>query len=250
MTMRTVEMRTGLVRWLACGAAVTLAHAGLAAALLQRTEPVDPAEPAAAIVIALAPLPAAPLPPADDIPPGPDQVQAEAAPDKPVEPTKQEEVEERLKPEPDPEVALLPREEKPEPPKPETSPPAPVTSAPQAPQMALAAVPAAPTQGSPRAIDSTAIPTWKSRIAATLERNKRYPAEARDRRQQGVAHLAFTVDRQGHLLASHIVRGSGSDALDKETLQLLARAQPFPPPPAELAGDRIELVVPIRFHLR
>jgi periplasmic protein TonB len=147
-------------------------------------------------------------------------------------------------------VALPPPEAKPEPPQPESAQPAPVTSAPQAVQMALASVPAAPTQGTPKPSDSTAIPTWRSRIAATLERNKRYPSEARQRRQQGVAQVAFTLDRKGHLVTSHIVRGSGYASLDQETLQLLQRAQPFPPPPAELSGERVDLIVPVRFNLR
>jgi len=245
-----METRYDLVRWSTCGAIVVLTHAGLAAAALQWSEPLDPSEPAAAIVMTLAPLPVAPTPPSEDIPPGPEQVQAEAAPEKPVEVTKQEDLEKPLEREPDPEVALPPPEAKPDPPRPESNPPAPTTSAPQAPQMAMAAVPAAPSQGTLNATDSTAIPTWRNRIAAALERNKRYPTEARERRQQGVAHLAFTLDRQGRLVGSHIVHGSGSAALDRETLQLLARAQPFPPPPPELIGEHIDLIVPIRFNLR
>ena len=250
MSAHWSQARADVLRWLTCGALVVLAHAGFAAALVQWTEPIDPAEPSAAIVVALAPISAAPTPMTEDIPPGPDQVQAEAAPDKPAEPAQEEEPPEQIKPEPTAEVVLPPREDKPEPPKPDSSAPAPVTSAPQAPQMAVAALPAAPSQGTPKPSDATAIPTWRGRVAATLERNKRYPSEARDRRQQGVAQVAFSLDRKGHVIASHIVRGSGYASLDQETLQLLHRAQPFPPPPAELPGDRVDLVVPIRFNLR
>jgi periplasmic protein TonB len=244
------QTRNDLLRWSICGAVVVMAHAGLAAALVQWVEPLDTAEVTAAIVVELAPISAAPAPMTEDIPPGPEMVQAEAAPEKPVEVAKLEEPPEELKPEPEAEVALPPPEAKPEPPQPESAPPAPVTSAPQAVQMALASVPAAPTQGTPKPSDSTAIPTWRSRIAATLERNKRYPSEARQRRQQGVAQIAFTLDRKGYLVASHIVRGSGYASLDQESLQLLQRAQPFPPPPTELSGERVDLIVPVRFNLR
>jgi protein TonB len=262
VSARTAEQRADLVRWLSCGTIVVAAHLGLAAAIVQWTDPIEAAEPSAAIVVALAPLPVAPTPLTEDIPPGPDQVQAEATPDKPVELAKQETPPEQLKaepfpelqlrPAPDPEVAVAPPppEVKPEPARPEESTPAPATSAPQAPQLAIAAVPAAPSQGTPKASDSTAIPTWRSQIAAALERNKRYPSQARARRQQGVAQLAFTLDRKGHVIASRIVRGSGHAALDQETLQLLRRSQPFPPPPPELPGERIELTVPVRFNLR
>jgi protein TonB len=46
------------------------------------------------------------------------------------------------------------------------------------------------------------------------------------------------------------VHSSGSPALDQETLDLLQRAQPFPPPPPELAGAQIDLTVPIRYNMR
>src|SRR2546430_980054 len=43
---------------------------------------------------------------------------------------------------------------------------------------------------------------------------------------------------------------SGASALDDEALALLRRAQPFPPPPPELSGQRVDLTVPIRFNLK
>jgi periplasmic protein TonB len=46
------------------------------------------------------------------------------------------------------------------------------------------------------------------------------------------------------------VRSSGASALDDEALALLRRAEPFPPPPPELPGARVDLTVPIRFNLR
>jgi protein TonB len=90
--------------------------------------------------------------------------------------------------------------------------------------------------------------TWKSQVITLLEHNKRYPSEARARGEQGVTRLAFRIDRDGHLLSSRIVASSGSTALDAETLALVQRAQPFPPPPPELTGS--ELTVPLRFNMR
>jgi protein TonB len=46
------------------------------------------------------------------------------------------------------------------------------------------------------------------------------------------------------------VRSAGAAALDEEALALLDRAQPFPPPPPELAGEVVNLTVPIRFNLK
>jgi TonB family protein len=79
-------------------------------------------------------------------------------------------------------------------------------------------------------------------------RAQRYPEEAQSRREQGVAQVFFSIDRQGRVLESRVVRSSGANALDEEALALLKRAEPFPPPPQELAGDHVDLTVPIRFN--
>ena len=71
-----------------------------------------------------------------------------------------------------------------------------------------APVAAAPVAGASG--NSNALPNWKSLLVATLERNKRYPSEARSRGEQGIAQLAFSVDRNGGVHNAHIVRSSGS----------------------------------------
>lgn len=92
------------------------------------------------------------------------------------------------------------------------------------------------------------VATWRTQIVAILEHNKRYPADARARGEHGVTRLAFSIDGNGRLLSSRILTSSGSAALDAETLELVRRAQPFPPPPPELAGS--ELMVPLSFNIR
>src|SRR6187549_2464376 len=107
--------------------------------------------------------------------------------------------------------------------------------------------PAAPMPGlSSR--NSDALPNWKTQLVAKLERAKRYPSEARG--DQGIAQLAFSVDRQGGVHNARIVRSSGSSVLDHETLALVQRAQPLPPPPPEVSGAQIPIVVPIRYNAR
>ena len=56
----------------------------------------------------------------------------------------------------------------------------------------------------------TVVPTWKTQIVALLERNKRYPETARSRREQGVTQVFFSLDRQGRMLESRVVRSSGA----------------------------------------
>jgi len=73
---------------------------------------------------------------------------------------------------------------------------------------------------------------------------------AQEQRQQGVVHLRFTIDREGKVLASEINKSSGFELLDEEVLALIQRAQPVPPPPPEVTGNRIEMLVPVSFSLR
>jgi periplasmic protein TonB len=91
---------------------------------------------------------------------------------------------------------------------------------------------------------------WQRRLVAQLERHKRYPRGAQRRRVEGVAYLRFTVDRQGRVLGASLARSSGDEALDAETLALVERAQPLPPPPADLYPAQVHLTVPVQFFLR
>lgn len=124
----------------------------------------------------------------------------------------------------------------------------PVMPLPPAPQAAGAA----PVSGAAaaHAARNAALSAWQTAIRLHLERRKRYPDQARVRRQEGEAMVRFTMTRDGRVTVAELVRGSGHAALDRETLALPERAQPLPPPPAEIAGDQIEIVVPIQFSLR
>jgi protein TonB len=155
---------------------------------------------------------------------------------------------------PNPEVAVEPpprQEVKQQTPlRQEPAAPAPTTTAPSVVPEQTAALPAAPPQ-STTIKSSQGVMRWKNLVSAAIERNKRYPEQSRVRREQGVAQVVFSLDRQGRVIASRIVHSSGAAALDEEALALLRRAQPFPPPPREdFSGEQVDLTVPIRFNLK
>src|SRR5439155_24072184 len=127
-------------------------------------------------------------------------------------------------------------------------PPTPAAAPRALPKQQTAKLAAAPTQGQPSQ-NSNAIPSWKSQVVSMLERNKRYPAEARSRNEQGVAQLAFSITRSGQVSSARIVRSSGSSTLDAETVALVRRVGSFPPPPPELPGAQVSLTVPIRYNI-
>jgi protein TonB len=262
MTMLLVDDRGELLRWALSGVAVVFLHGGIAAAVLSHGDD-DMAAPTAAMVIELTPIPVASPESSTEVPPGPPQVEAQASPYTPVSETKelveekveteqpQEQVPE-LTPVPNPEVALAsaaPKpEQQPEVPQ-ENQLPAPETTAPPPmPEVAPADVAAAPVQGAPLVDRSDAIPAWRSAMAELLERNKRYPADAKNAR--GVAEITFLIDRRGRLVSSRLVKSSGSSALDREALDLVRRAQPFPLPPAAMRDVDLNIIVPVRFFVR
>jgi protein TonB len=250
------------LRWAACFTLVLGVHAAVAASLIGHWRaPTGALARAPVILVALAPLPAAPSVPPTEAAPGPQQTQSAPAP-APQKPAVTAAVTPALKqpgekietvalpPRPTlRDVVLPPRKpaEKPEAHKPRHR-QANLTSAPASTAHKSARA-VAPAPGA-RTGDPSAVPNWKSALVARLERYKRYPAEARQRREQGVAQLAFSVDRSGRVHRARILRSSGSSLLDRATLDLIARAQPLPPPPPEMRGAQIAIVVPIRYNMR
>jgi periplasmic protein TonB len=87
---------------------------------------------------------------------------------------------------------------------------------------------------------------YASLLAAWLDRHKEYPDRARRKHQEGVVLCEFAIDRQGKILSYRIVRESGYELLDEEASDLMARANPVPPPPA---GMDQTYLVPIVFAL-
>ena len=231
-------------RWGACFALAVAFHAAGAAALFARwSEDSNLVAGTAVVMVDLAPVAVSPNI-TTDVAPGPLQQEAEPEPqpEKPIE-----KIELPPDPQAEPVVAVTPPP-KLEPPK-EKKPKQKHASLASAPTRADQQVdrPAAPMPGlSSR--NSDALPNWKTQLVAKLERSKRYPSEARG--DQGIAQLAFSVDRQGGVHNARVVRSSGSSVLDHETLALVQRAQPLPPPPPEVSGAQIPIVVPIRYNAR
>ena len=91
-------------------------------------------------------------------------------------------------------------------------------------------------------------PDYIGLIRARLEKVKRYPAVARAVGQEGTVLLSFMLDRSGQVVQWTIARGSGADALDREVGEMIQRAT-FPPFPASIDHDRLQLLVPVEFSL-
>jgi protein TonB len=236
-------------RWVACFALAAGFHVAGAAALLARwNDASDLVTNAPVITIELAALPVAPETTPNEMPPGPQQQDAkpEPEPDKPLEKKLELPPDPKAEPlqaiVPPPKVVEKPREKKPK------QKHASLASSPSSADTKSERA-AAPMAGA-NSQNPNALPNWKSQLVAQLERNKRYPPEAQSRGEQGIAQLAFNVDRSGGVHNARITRSSGSSLLDQATLALVTRAAPLPPPPPEITGSQIPISVPIHYNMR
>jgi len=89
--------------------------------------------------------------------------------------------------------------------------------------------------------------SWQTDLVKHLQRYKRYPGQAQARGEEGIVMLAFSVDRNGHVLARRVIQSSGHSALDDEVMAMIERAQPLPSFPPSMTEAKLDLVVPIRF---
>jgi periplasmic protein TonB len=167
-------------------------------------------------------------------------------------------------PPPDPETSL-PVFETAAIPAPEPPPPPPVFEGPKPPRAAArpvvrpapstpppvgAAVPV-PTSAPPAA--SPAAPrvdaSYLARLAAAIERERDYPAQARRQRHQGRVVVHLVVAASGKLLAVHVAGGSGLETLDHAALGMVRRAR-LPPLAPGFGAESASFTIPIVFTMR
>lgn len=234
-----------VLRWSICFAAMLALHGGIAAALLTRQDEGDVLDSINAVEVEFTSKSFKEAP-ARDVAPGEEQMQTDVAP-LPMEKAEQNsETETPTPPLPvvdNPDVALQTEPEKREEKKEDETEKNPNA----APPLVSASTTTAPTAA---AVHSASAVSWKRKIALHLQRNKRYPAAAQSRREHGIARVAFLIDRLGQVISSTVVQSSGSAALDRETLDLLQRAQPLPVPPTDVPGTQFSFNVPVRFDLQ
>lgn len=254
----------GWRRWVAAGMLVLTLHVGGAtAALWQWPEQEVDEEPEGAMMLELSPMPIAPPEERQDLAPGP--LSEDSVPVPPTEEVKEVTPEELLPPVeeaplvPEPEVALekvkpIEEKEEEEAKKPQeevqaqtvaslASAPPPIEADEKGPK------PAAPHQGASRK-PNKAVLSWQKALHLHLSKHKRYPGEARNRRIQGVVTVGFSIDREGRVTNTRVIKGSGSPLLDDEAIEMLSRASPLPMPPDDAATGSLNLSLPIQFNIR
>lgn len=228
--------RSGYPRWLLAAAVIVGVHVAIATSIVfwYARQPVTPVM-LPAIAVTLAPVEASsPEIQQQDIAVGPTMQQAEAAP---IEPPKVEDKpDEKVEPPPPqqdaavtlPQIAPKQIEE----PKPDVTPPAPETRAP----------PKTDHVGQFTQAGSNA---YNALVFGHLQRFKRYPSAAHG--AAGTTVVRFVINRAGALVESTVTKSSGNEVLDREALDILHRASPFPAFPDAKPGAEDTYIAPVSF---
>ncbi len=128
-------------------------------------------------------------------------------------------------------IAVSPKAEAP----PSPVPPAPVV-APQSTE---------PNQADIRAANGD----YGNTLWGAISKHKQYPRIAQMRGWQGESIVELQLDGNGKLKSKKIIKSSGYEALDKQALEMVDKALPFPAPPEVLRDSNFSITVPIPFKL-
>ncbi|HEU0070735.1 MAG TPA: TonB family protein [Alphaproteobacteria bacterium] len=198
--------------------------------------PATPDVQLAVEVLVMPPPP--PPPPMPEVAEEPPPVLQSVAEDAPVEPPPPPPL--RKRPEIRPKPVKLPPQPVEAPPA-ETfaeASPAPVVSPPRAEQVAV--VGPVGRAGPPA--------QYQDRLFAHIQRNhKRAPKDVLRYGQRVTAVVAITLGRDGKIVRYDIAGSSGNPRIDREIGPLMARCDPMPAFPAEMAGESFTFKMPIEF---
>lgn len=177
-------------------------------------------------------------------------------PPKPAEPTKPQPEQIKPLPKTTPKLEPKPVETKPEsmqsaPPPP---PPAVITAAPKVDAPPAITVPTPPLEP-PKKIEpseddiSAALGQYSGTLGHAIAKHKQYPKIAQMRGWQGDCLLDLKIDANGNVLSARVKESSGFEMLDKQALEMVRKASPFPTPPDALRGRSFNITAPVSFKL-
>ena len=91
---------------------------------------------------------------------------------------------------------------------------------------------------------------YEQLLVAWLEKHKKYPRRAKRLRIEGEGLLRIVIDRTGRTRQIKLEQHTGNRLLDKAVLEMVERANPFPPMPDDDPRQELEFIVPVAFVLR
>jgi len=96
---------------------------------------------------------------------------------------------------------------------------------------------------------NAALSQYGGTLGRAIAKHKQYPKIAQMRGWQGDCLLDLKIDGSGNVLSADVKETSGFEALDKQALEMVRKAAPFPTPPEALRGRSFNITVPVSFKL-
>lgn len=100
---------------------------------------------------------------------------------------------------------------------------------------------------SSKAAGRAKLSNYLGRVLSKVRRQKRYPPAAERKRKGGTAIVAFTITKRGAVTGIRLKRRSGNAVLDREIINMVRRASPFPPIPKSTGRSRVAVKFPVKF---
>jgi periplasmic protein TonB len=89
---------------------------------------------------------------------------------------------------------------------------------------------------------------WEKELIAHFNQHKRYPPTGS--LDSAEILVNFVLDKDGRVLSSAIVRGSGDASFDEAALAMIHRSDPVPKPPPVLVQQGLSFTLPVIFRVK
>ncbi len=86
-------------------------------------------------------------------------------------------------------------------------------------------------------------------IKKKIENIWSYPRQASERKKEGTNTIKFSLDKNGRLVASRIIKSSGDSLLDRETMNAIRSASPYDPFPGDINLSRLHILATFHYRL-
>jgi protein TonB len=91
--------------------------------------------------------------------------------------------------------------------------------------------------------------SYLSEIRRRIIERKRYPHIAREKGFEGISQVEFIISKEGEVEKISLIQSSNHQCLDKEVIDSVKRAAPFPPIPEAFSSSKIKVAIPVIFKL-
>ncbi len=90
---------------------------------------------------------------------------------------------------------------------------------------------------------------YLQKIKKIIESIWSYPRQAYIRRKEGVSTVKFSLEKSGALVAIKIVKSSGYELLDRETIRVINASAPFDPFPETIHFSKLHILATFQYRL-